>query len=68
MFLISYGIISDFQTTIVGVFSILIIGIVDDLIAIKPTWKRLGELVSAFFLNSNIRCQIISFTMFPWNK
>ena len=50
VFLFSYGIISDLQFTIVGVFIILIIGFVDDLIAIKPTWKLLGELVSAFFL------------------
>jgi len=50
VFLFSYGIISDLQFTIVGVFIILIIGFVDDLIAIKPTWKLIGELVSAFFL------------------
>jgi len=50
VFLFSYGIISDLQFTIIGVFIILIIGFVDDLIAIKPTWKLLGELVSAFFL------------------
>jgi UDP-N-acetylmuramyl pentapeptide phosphotransferase/UDP-N-acetylglucosamine-1-phosphate transferase len=50
VFIFSYGIISDLQFTIVGVFIILIIGFVDDLIAIKPTWKLLGELVSAFFL------------------
>jgi UDP-GlcNAc:undecaprenyl-phosphate/decaprenyl-phosphate GlcNAc-1-phosphate transferase len=50
VFLFSYGIISDLQFTIVGVFIILIIGFVDDLIAIRPTWKLLGELVSAFFL------------------
>lgn len=50
VFLFSYGIISELQFTIIGVFIILIIGFVDDLIAIKPTWKLLGELVSAFFL------------------
>lgn len=50
VFLFSYGIISQLQFTIVGVFVILIIGFVDDLIAIKPTWKLLGELASAFFL------------------
>jgi UDP-N-acetylmuramyl pentapeptide phosphotransferase/UDP-N-acetylglucosamine-1-phosphate transferase len=38
------------QFTIVGVFIILIIGFVDDLIDIKPSWKLLGELVAAFFL------------------
>ncbi|MDP4239818.1 MAG: MraY family glycosyltransferase [Bacteroidota bacterium] len=50
VFLFSYGIISELQFTIVGVFIILIVGFVDDLIAIKPTWKLLGELLSAFFL------------------
>ena len=50
VFLFSYGIISELQFTIVGVFIILIIGFVDDLIDIKPRWKLLGELISAFFL------------------
>ncbi len=50
VFLFTYGIISELQFTIVGLFIILIIGFVDDLIAIKPTWKLLGELASAFFL------------------
>ena len=50
VFLFSYGIISELQFTIVGVFIILIIGFVDDLIDIRPTWKLLGELASAFFL------------------
>ena len=50
VFLFSYGIISELQFTIVGVFIILIIGFVDDLIDIKPSWKLLGELVAAFFL------------------
>jgi len=50
VFLFTYGIISELQYTIIGVFIILIIGFVDDLIAIKPSWKLLGELMSAFFL------------------
>jgi len=50
VFLFSYGIITELQFTIVGVFIILIIGFVDDLIVIKPTWKLFGELISAFFL------------------
>jgi len=50
VFLFTYGIISELQYTIIGVFIILIIGFVDDLIAIKPSWKLLGELISAFFL------------------
>jgi len=50
VFLFTYRIISELQFTIIGVFIILIIGFVDDLIAIRPTWKLLGELASAFFL------------------
>jgi len=50
VFLFSYGIITELQFTIIGVFIILIIGFVDDLIVIKPTWKLFGELISAFFL------------------
>jgi UDP-GlcNAc:undecaprenyl-phosphate GlcNAc-1-phosphate transferase len=50
VFLFSYSIISELQFTIIGVFIILIIGFVDDLIEIKHYWKLLGELVSAFFL------------------
>ena len=50
VFLFSFGIISELQFTIVGIFVILIVGFVDDLIVIRPTWKLLGELVSAFFL------------------
>ena len=50
VFLFSYEIISQLQFTIIGVFIILIVGFVDDLIDIKVTWKLLGELASAFFL------------------
>jgi len=50
VFLFSYSIISELQFTIIGVFVILIIGFIDDLIEIKHYWKLLGELVSAFFL------------------
>jgi UDP-N-acetylmuramyl pentapeptide phosphotransferase/UDP-N-acetylglucosamine-1-phosphate transferase len=50
VFLFSFGIISQLQYTIIGVFIILIVGFVDDLIDIKATWKLIGELVSAFFL------------------
>ena len=50
VFLFSYTIISELQFTIIGVFIILIVGFVDDLIDIKVLWKLLGELSSAFFL------------------
>lgn len=50
VFFFSYGIISQLQFTIIGVFIILIVGFVDDLIDIKVIWKLLGELASAFFL------------------
>lgn len=50
VFLFSYGIISQLQFIIIGVFVILIVGFVDDLIDIKASWKLFGELVSAFFL------------------
>lgn len=50
VFLFSYTIVSQLQFTIIGVFIILIVGFVDDLIDIKVVWKLLGELVSAFFL------------------
>ena len=50
IFLFSYGIINQLQFIIVGVFIILIVGFVDDLIDVKVSWKLIGELVSAFFL------------------
>jgi UDP-GlcNAc:undecaprenyl-phosphate/decaprenyl-phosphate GlcNAc-1-phosphate transferase len=50
VFLFSYGIIDQLQFIIIGVFIILLVGFVDDLIDIKASWKLFGELVSAFFL------------------
>ncbi len=50
VFLFSYGIIDQLQFIIIGVFFILIVGFVDDLIDIKAYWKLLGEIVSGFFL------------------
>jgi len=50
VFLFSYGIINQLQFIVIGVFIILIVGFVDDLIDIKASWKLFGELVSAFFL------------------
>jgi len=50
VFLFSYDIISQLQFSIIGVFIILIVGFVDDLIEIKAYWKLFGELTAAFFL------------------
>ena len=50
VFLFSFGIISQMQYTIIGIFIILIIGFVDDLIEVRPFMKLFGELTSAFFL------------------
>ncbi|MDO9154300.1 MAG: MraY family glycosyltransferase [Paludibacter sp.] len=50
VFFFSYGIISQLQYSIIGVFIILIVGFVDDLIDIKASWKLIGEITSAFFL------------------
>ncbi len=48
--LFSFGVLVDLHYTIIGLFIILIIGFVDDLIDIKVSWKLMGELVAAFFL------------------
>jgi len=50
VFLFSYGVVSQLQFSIIGVFIILIVGFVDDLIDIKASWKIVGEVTSAFFL------------------
>lgn len=50
VFLFSYEVISHLQFSIIGVFIILIVGFVDDLIDIKASWKLIGEITSAFFL------------------
>ncbi len=50
VFLFTYPIFAELQYTILGVFIILIVGFVDDLIDIKPGWKLFGECASAFFL------------------
>lgn len=50
VFMFSYEIISQLQFSIIGVFIILIVGFVDDLIDIKVSWKLAGEITSAFFL------------------
>lgn len=50
VFMFSYGIFSQLQFIVVGVFIILIVGFVDDLIDLKVRWKLIGEFASAFFL------------------
>lgn len=50
MLLFSIEAFREFQFATLGVFIILIVGFVDDLISIKPVWKLFGECASAFFL------------------
>lgn len=50
VFLCTYPLFNELQFVILGVFIILIVGFVDDLIDIKPGWKLFGECTSAFFL------------------
>jgi len=50
VFLLSFSLFSELQFSIIGVFIILIVGFVDDLIDLKPGWKLFGECTSAFFL------------------
>lgn len=50
VFLFSYSVFSDIQFVVLGLFIILIVGFIDDLIDIKASWKLIGEVVAAFFL------------------
>lgn len=50
VFLFSFEAVSQIQFIILGVFIILVVGFVDDLVDIKPKWKLMGEILSAFFL------------------
>jgi len=50
VFFLSYGVFTQSQYMIIGVFIILIVGFIDDLIDIKASWKLIGEFSSAFFL------------------
>jgi UDP-GlcNAc:undecaprenyl-phosphate/decaprenyl-phosphate GlcNAc-1-phosphate transferase len=50
VFLFSFNAVAQIQYIILGVFIILIVGFVDDLVEIKPKWKLVGEVLSAFFL------------------
>lgn len=40
----------DAQFTLIGLFVVLIVGFIDDLVAIKVSWKLVGELIAGFFL------------------
>jgi UDP-N-acetylmuramyl pentapeptide phosphotransferase/UDP-N-acetylglucosamine-1-phosphate transferase len=46
----SFHVIDQWEYLFIGVFFILIVGFVDDLIDIKARWKLLGQLVAGFFL------------------
>lgn len=48
--LFSYDVFPDIQFIIFGLFIIMIVGLIDDLINIKVFWKLFGELISGFFL------------------
>jgi len=50
VFLFSYNVFSEIQFSILGLFIILIVGFIDDLIDIKASCKLIGELIAAFFL------------------
>ncbi len=50
VFLFSFEVFYSVQFTILGLFIILIVGIVDDLINIKVSSKLFGELLAGFFL------------------
>ena len=50
VFPFSTGLLSDVQFALMGLFIILIVGFIDDLITIKVSWKLFGELVAGFFL------------------
>lgn len=57
VFLFSFNLLTELQFTLMGLFIILIVGFIDDLINIRVFWKLLGELIAGFFLIviSNIR-------------
>lgn len=48
--LFSIQVVDQLQFFTVGIFFILIVGFVDDLIDIKAFWKLVGEIVAGFFL------------------
>ncbi len=50
VFLFSYSVLPSVQFVLMGLFIILIIGFIDDLINIKVSSKLIGEFLSGFFL------------------
>lgn len=50
LFLFTSAMLTDIQFVLMGLFVILIVGFVDDLIDIKVFWKFFGELIAGFFL------------------
>ncbi len=50
VFLFTSSLLSDIQFILMGLFIILIVGFVDDLINIRVFWKFFGELLAGFFL------------------
>ena len=50
VFLFSFEVFSTVQFTLLGLFVILLVGIIDDLINIKVSSKLFGELLAGFFL------------------
>lgn len=60
-FLFSINLISEAQFVLMGLFIILIVGFIDDLINIKVFWKLLGELIAGFFLIVISDIRLISF-------
>lgn len=50
VFLFTTNLFSDIQFVLMGLFIILIVGFIDDLIDIKVSWKFFGELLAGFFL------------------
>ncbi len=46
----SVQLVEPIQFFVIGVFFILIVGFVDDLIDIRALWKLIGELIAGFFL------------------
>ncbi|NLO71936.1 MAG: undecaprenyl/decaprenyl-phosphate alpha-N-acetylglucosaminyl 1-phosphate transferase [Porphyromonadaceae bacterium] len=50
VFLFTTSLLSNLQFILLGLFIILIVGFIDDLITIKVFWKLFGELLAGFFL------------------
>lgn len=50
VFLFTTDLFTDIQFVLMGLFIILIVGFIDDLINIKVSWKLAGELIAGFFL------------------